>query len=323
VFTHVQLALLFSLESILTHFYLPNQFSLLIPITILCIFAVIHVLRKNKRARASGYYDFKKVGHLILSILFLGAIVTLIIPEQFAIGSYQRSLRTTDISFIFIPLSLLGFGMSIKRFSLSKIVLLFSILTTSVTIITGMNNAFPQFRLVIYFLILVVYGAIKGVQFFYEEIKRVFKNNIPIAIYLAILLICLSFFGYNVLSQTNYKTYYIQEDIHSTQIFLNQLHESERIIPQKHSIDKVPYILRYLKVDERQIIDDEELYYISDFSEFISLISFNYSGVNRVFVYVIERKSSNPTYYTPSIEMLEKNTEKQQIGTITIYTIDI
>jgi hypothetical protein len=322
VFTHVQLALLFSLESIFTHFYLPNQFSLLIPITIVCIFAVIHVLRKNK-VYGSWYYDFKKVGHLILSILFLGAIVTLIIPEQFAIGSYQRSLRTTDISLIFVPLSLLGFGMSLQRFSLPKIVLLFSIITTSVTIITGMNNAFPQFRLLIYFLILFVYGAIKGVKFLYEEIKRVFKDNVPITTYLIIISICLSFLGYNVLSQTHYKTYYIQEDIHSTQIFLNQLHESERIIPQKHAIDKVPYILKYLGVDERQIIDNEELYYISDFSDFVSLISLKYSGVTRVFVYIIQRKISNPTYYTPSIEMFEKHAEKQQIGTITIYAINI
>jgi hypothetical protein len=85
----------------------------------------------------------------------------------------------------------------------------------------------------------------------------------------------------------------------------------------------MPYILRYLRVNESQIIDNDELYYFSDFSEFISLISSEYSDANRAFVYIIERKTTNPTYYTPSIEMLERHAEKQQIGTITIYSINI
>jgi predicted deacetylase len=85
----------------------------------------------------------------------------------------------------------------------------------------------------------------------------------------------------------------------------------------------MPYILTYLGVDKRQIIGSEEFYYLTDYSDFVSLISTNYSEAKRVFVYIIERKISNPTYYTPSIEMLEKHAEKQQIGTITIYLIDV
>ena len=319
---HVQLALMFFLESLITHFYLPHQFSLLVPIAIICFFTIRYFIRKND-IYSQRDNNSKKNVHFILLILFLGTIITLIIPEQFAIGSYNRSLRITDISLIFIPLSLLGFGISLRRLSIPKIVLLFAIITTSVTIITGVNNAFPQFRLLIYFLILIVFGAVKGVKYLYEKLGHFFNNSIPVILILTISIFYLSFIGYNNLSQTHYKSYYVQEDIHSTQIFLNQLHEDEGIIPQKHTITKMPYILRYLRVNEDQIIGNEDLYYFTEFSDFVLLISSKYPDINKAFVYIIERKIGNPTYYTPSIEMLEQHAEKQKIGTITIYSFTI
>jgi hypothetical protein len=130
----------------------------------------------------------------------------------------------------------------------------------------------------------------------------------------------------DIADQRQAKSYFTDRDIQSAVTFTSLVSESDIVIPQALT----SYLLRHVNLDTNRIFHvmsnftiDRTVYSITDYDEFISYIASHYPNIDRAMVFIISRYLSDSTYYTPSINMLEINAEKQQIGTVVAYIVHI
>jgi len=329
-FTHVTSAFTYFMERAFTHWLVPNYAYFIVIIVIAGIISFYVYLKKNGFKIGSSFRLKIRYFYLILGLLLLGSLIAIIFPKRFDfLGVWQPPIELDDFSISVIPLICIGFSASLSKKSVSKYVLYFSFLLLTLMNLTNLNVAFPQYRLLIYTSILLPYGVVKGIKYFVNtnfNHNTFLKKQVTISIFFFFLILLVPFVVLDVNNQKQASSYFNVQDVESTISFANLLTSGDIIIPQKWT----NYLLRHVGIDLTQIFYvttnftvDKTIYTIKDYSEFIEFIRKDYPESNRAFVFIITRYLSDPNYYTPSIDMLEENAAKKQIGTITLYIVTV
>jgi hypothetical protein len=331
-FTHITSALSYFVDRASTHWLLPYRDYLVIGVATLIIM-VAYMLKKNPlRARqiSKSFQWSTRFKHLLLGALLFGAIIAIIFPKRFDfLGVWQPPIELSDFSISVLPLAFIGFSIAFLSKSLPNFIVNFAFLLLSLLNLTNLNIAFPQFRLLIYASLLLPYGVIIGIKVFcITDLKlgilKMKQNATTICLLFIMLLI--PFVIVDIADQRQAKSYFTDHDIQSAVTFTSLVSESDIVIPQALT----SYLLRHVNLDMNRLFHvvsnftiDRTVYSITDYDEFISYITSHYPNIDRAMVFIISRYLSDSTYYTPSINMLEINAEKQQIGTVVAYIIHL
>ena len=271
----------------------------------------------------------KDIFHVFTGILLVGALYAILFPKTFALlGTYQPPIGLNDFSIVALPLALIGFSAALLHVGISIQFLFLSLLILMMLNLPNVNIAFPQFRLLIYCLIILSYGAAKGFKVFCytADTSNAHRRVLSLASCLIFIFILTPFVAIDITAQRPSISYFTQYDVDSANAFTSVLQDPDIIIPQ----GATHYLLRYVGVDENQIYlkrsnftIDTEIYEISEIDLFVEHVLSEYPDVSKIFVFIIENKIDDSRYYTPSITMLESFFNKQRSGTIVIYSLDI
>jgi hypothetical protein len=308
-----------------THWMLSNMISFLslfglIAVTILVVFL--------KRRSEDVFRKKRNVFHVLMGMLLGGALYAILFPKTFALlGTYQPPIGLNDFAIVVLPLALIGFGVTFLHFRVPRQFLFLSSLVLVMLNLPNVNVAFPQFRLLIYCLIILSYGAARGFKEFCQPNinSNVHLSAPSLTACLGFILILTPFVAIDVTAQRSSLSYFTQPDVDSANSVMRILQDSDIIIPQAST----HHLLRYVGVDENRIYlqrsnftINKDIYEISDVDLFIEHVLSEYPDVNRILVFIIESKLGDSRHYSPSISMLESSFDKQRIGTVLIYTIN-
>jgi hypothetical protein len=329
-FTHLTSALSYFIDRVSTHWLLPFRDYLVIGLVITTLI-VVYLLKKNPKIRILTSLQLsKQLKNVLLGVLLLGALIAIIFQKRFEfLGVWQPPIELTDFSISVMPLAFIGFSIAILSQSLPNFIDNFAFLLLSLLNLTNLNIAFPQFRLLIYASVLLPYGAIIGTKAFCRSNSQLktfkVKQNAVILCLLFVMLL-FPFVILDITDQQQAKSYFNDHDIESAVTFTSLVTDSDIVIPQALT----SYLLRHVNLDTDRIFHivsnftvDQTVYSITDYDEFVSYIKLYYPDIDRAMVFIISRYLSDSTYYTPSIDMLERNAEKQHIGTVLVYYIHL
>ena len=329
-FTHLTSASSYFIDRASTHWLLPYRDYLVIGLAIITIIAT-YILKKNPRIRGSILLRLSsQLKNLLLGVLFFGALIAIIFRKRFEfLGVWQPPIELADFSISVIPIAFIGFSIAFLSKSLPNYVENFAFLLLSLLNLTNLNIAFPQFRLLIYASILLPYGAVIGTKVFCNSDLRLrtlkIKENATLLCLLFIVLL-VPFAIFDITDPRQAKSYFTDHDIKSAVTFTSLVNNSDIVIPQALT----SYLLRHVNLDTDRIFHivsnftiDQTVYSITDYNEFTTYIKSHYPNIDRAMVFIINRYLSDTTYYTPSINMLERNAEKQYIGTVLVYIVHL
>lgn len=291
-------------------------------IGVTCLFVFF---KRHEVVLGNRWYIFQ----IVTGILLVGALFAILFPKTFALlGTYQPPIGLNDFAIVVLPLALIGFSVAFFLVGISKQFLFLTSLILVMLNLPNANIAFPQFRLLIYCLIILSYGAAKGFKVFcnIDDISNIRCRVTSLASCLIFIFILAPFVMIDVTAQRPSVSYFTQHDVDSTNEFVQVLQDSDIVIPQ----GTTHHLLRYVGVDENQIYlkkanftINKEIYEISETDLFVEYVLSEYPNVSRIFVFIIQNKVDDPRYYSPSISMLESSFDKQRTGTILIYSLDI
>jgi hypothetical protein len=283
----------------------------------------------SKRAFSLNKVNLKNL-YILIGLLGIGSLIAMFFPKNFEIlGQYQPPIELHDFALTTLPLAAVGLGINYIKRTISKHLLSIAVLALGMLNFPNLNIAFPQFRLILYCLLMLAYGAGIGFKFFYPSFSILSKGKrTEILLFSCIMFIVIltPFVILDIGEQTQFKSYYVQSDVDSAVVFINSLDESDIVIPQVWT----QYILRYAGLEKARVfyqrsnfVINTDIYNISDYNEFKAYIQSFYPNASRAFVFIVARRVYNPNYITPSISMLNKNAVKSEYGTIITYEMDL
>jgi len=333
--TFVDYSVSYLWKRVITHSSLSNEMILISLLSIPAILIVFGLYRKRIHASirrftfSSNKMDSRNL-YIFIGILGLGSFIAMIFPTSFEIlGQYQPPIELQDFAISTLPLAFVGLGIKYIKRNIPKPLLATAVLVLGMLNLPNLNVAFPQFRLILYCLLLLAYGAGKGFKFFYPNVSILSKEKqteILLVSCIMFIVILTPFVILDVGKQTQFRSYYSQSDIDSSVIFVDSLNESDIVIPQVWT----QYILGYAGLEKARIfyqrsnfVINTDIYNISDYDEFKEYIQSFYPNASRAFVFIIAQRIYDPNYITPPISMLNKNAVKSVLGTIITYEVDL
>jgi hypothetical protein len=310
----------------ITHWMPSNTILFLSLLSLIAVTILVVFIKKRYQ---DIFRNKRNVFPNLMGILLVGALYAILFPKTFALlGAYQPPIGINDFAIVVLPLALIGFSVTFLQYGISKQFLFLSSLLLAMLNLPNVNIAFPQFRLLIYGLIILSYGAAKGFKVFCNSgVSSNLHVRVPsLMTCLVFILILTPFVAIDVAAQRPSLAYFTQRDVDSATTFMSLLQDSDIIIPQSTT----HHLLRYVGVDENRIYlprsnftINKDIYEISDIDVFIEHVLSEYPNVHRILIFIIEKKLGDPRHYSPSILMLESSFDKQRIGTILIYAFNI
>jgi hypothetical protein len=216
-----------------------------------------------------------KTLYTLIGLLGFGSLTAILFPKNFEIlGQYQPSIELNDFALTTLPLAFIGLGiMFIKRMIPSHL-LSTSVLALVMLNLPNLNIAFPQFRLILYCLLILSYGAGKGFKFFYPNISILSQEKrMEILLLSCVLFVVLltPFVLIDIGEQMQFKSYYTQTDVNSSVIFVNSLNNNDVVIPQIWT----QYILQYAGLEKNRIYNERSNFVINTEIYNISVCIYN------------------------------------------------